>query len=134
MATPDARLTLKVYGQVIQRQRVDETLIWQRICFPDEPEERPRARAACGTGGTSARKSVRVWAPGSTSRRSTANSRRAQEPLALGRVVIGQLDERYPRAEPCAHEQLAQARKQRLVVRAALEVQDLDGHDEISRG
>lgn len=36
----DARLTLNVYVEVMQRQRVDETLIWQRMRFPDEAEER----------------------------------------------------------------------------------------------
>jgi integrase len=40
----DARLTLNVYAQVMQRQRVDEALIWRLMRFPDEPEERgPRA-------------------------------------------------------------------------------------------
>jgi integrase len=40
----DARLTLNVYAQVMQRHRVDEALIWQLMRFPDEPEERhPRA-------------------------------------------------------------------------------------------
>lgn len=34
----DARLTLNVYAQVMQRQRVDESLIWQLMRFPDEPE------------------------------------------------------------------------------------------------
>lgn len=36
----DARLTLNVYAQVIQRQRVDDALIWQLMRFPDEPEDR----------------------------------------------------------------------------------------------
>jgi integrase len=36
----DARLTLNVYAQVMQRQRVDEALIWQLMRFPDEPERR----------------------------------------------------------------------------------------------
>jgi hypothetical protein len=36
----DARLTLNVYAQVMQRQRVDEALIWQLMRFPDEPEQR----------------------------------------------------------------------------------------------
>src|SRR5205807_158077 len=34
----DARLTPNVYAQVMQRQRVDEALIWQLMRFPDEPE------------------------------------------------------------------------------------------------
>lgn len=37
----DARLTLNVYAQVMQRQRVDEALIWQQMRFPAEPEQRP---------------------------------------------------------------------------------------------
>ncbi len=52
----DARLTLNVYAQVMQRHRVDEALIWRLMRFPDEPEERhPRAanetrtRLATGT-------------------------------------------------------------------------------------
>jgi integrase len=36
----DARLTLNVYAQVMQRHRVDEALIWRLMRFPDEPEER----------------------------------------------------------------------------------------------
>lgn len=42
----DARLTLSVYAplnvyaQVMQRQRIDEALVWQLMRFPDEPEER----------------------------------------------------------------------------------------------
>ena len=36
----DARLTLNVYAQVMQRHRVEEGLIWQLMRFPDEAEER----------------------------------------------------------------------------------------------
>jgi integrase len=36
----DARLTLNVYAQVMQRQRVDEALIWQLMRFPDEADQR----------------------------------------------------------------------------------------------
>jgi hypothetical protein len=36
----DARLTLNVYAQVMQRQRDDEALIWQLMRFPDESEQR----------------------------------------------------------------------------------------------
>jgi len=36
----DARLTLNVYAQVMQRQRVDEALIRQLMRFRDEPEQR----------------------------------------------------------------------------------------------
>jgi integrase len=40
----DARLTLNVYAQVMQRHRVDEELIWQLMRFPDEPETKaPKA-------------------------------------------------------------------------------------------
>jgi hypothetical protein len=35
----DARFTLNVYAQVMQRQRVDEALIWQLMRFTDEPED-----------------------------------------------------------------------------------------------
>ena len=41
----DARLTLNLYAQVMQRQRVDEALIWQLMRFPDEPRERRSGRA-----------------------------------------------------------------------------------------
>jgi Phage integrase family len=41
----DARLTLNLYAQVMQRHRVDEALIWQLMRFPDEPEERRPGRA-----------------------------------------------------------------------------------------
>lgn len=34
----DARLTLTVYAQIMQRQRIDERLIWTLMRFPDEPE------------------------------------------------------------------------------------------------
>jgi integrase len=34
----DARLTLNVYAQIMQRQRVDEALIWELMRFPDETE------------------------------------------------------------------------------------------------
>ena|SRR5215208_1003534 len=46
----DARLTLNVYAQVMQRHRVDEALIWRLMRFPDEPEER-HLRAAIETTG-----------------------------------------------------------------------------------
>ena len=41
----DARLTLNVYAQVVQRQRVDQALVWKLMRFPDEPEERVTPRA-----------------------------------------------------------------------------------------
>jgi hypothetical protein len=51
----DARLTPNVYAQVLQRQRVDEALIWRLMRFPDEPEERrPMAVNETRNGTTSA--------------------------------------------------------------------------------
>lgn len=47
----DARLTLNVYAQVMPRQRVDEALIWQLMCFPDEPEDRSFGPANGPTSG-----------------------------------------------------------------------------------
>jgi hypothetical protein len=41
----DARLTLNVYAQVMQRQRIDEALIWQLVRFPGEPETRDNGRS-----------------------------------------------------------------------------------------
>src|SRR5215211_2880127 len=41
----DARLTLNLYAQVMQRHRVDQALIWQLMRFPDEPEEVRPGRA-----------------------------------------------------------------------------------------
>ena len=38
----DARLTLNVYAQVMQRKRVDRDLIWSLMRFSDEPEAPPR--------------------------------------------------------------------------------------------
>jgi len=40
----DARLTLNVYAQVMQRQRIDNGLIWRLMRFPDEPGERVNGR------------------------------------------------------------------------------------------
>ena len=50
----DARLTLNVYAQVMQRQRVDESLIWQLMRFPDEPEGRGPSLANETTNETTA--------------------------------------------------------------------------------
>ena len=51
----DARLTPNVYAQVLQRQPVDEALIWRLMRFPDEPEERrPMAVNETRNGTTSA--------------------------------------------------------------------------------
>lgn len=41
----DARLTLNVYAQVMQRQRIDGALIWQLVRFPGEPETRDTGRS-----------------------------------------------------------------------------------------
>lgn len=40
----DARLTLSVYAQTVQRQRVDHELVWRLMRFADEPENPPRSR------------------------------------------------------------------------------------------
>jgi integrase len=61
----DARLTLNVYAQVVQRQRVDQTLVWQLMRFPGEPEERITPRAFRPAGGPN------------TKRRRLATSRRS---------------------------------------------------------
>ena len=47
MGHTDARLTLQVYAQVIQRQRIDFDLVWGLMRFPDESERwsGPGARA-----------------------------------------------------------------------------------------
>jgi hypothetical protein len=37
----DARLTLSVYAQVVQRQSPDRALLWRFMRFPDEPEGAP---------------------------------------------------------------------------------------------
>jgi integrase len=37
----DARLTLAVYAQTMQRKRVDRALVWSLMRFADEPEEWP---------------------------------------------------------------------------------------------
>jgi hypothetical protein len=38
MGLEDARLTLQVYAQVIQRQRIDFDLVWELMRFADEQE------------------------------------------------------------------------------------------------
>lgn len=40
----DARLTLQVYAQVVQRQRIDYDLVWKLMRFPDEVEKWPGTR------------------------------------------------------------------------------------------
>jgi integrase len=37
----DARLTLQVYAQCMERRRVDDSLVWSLMRFGDEPETRP---------------------------------------------------------------------------------------------
>jgi integrase len=49
MGHTDSRLTLNVYAQIIQRQRVDDDLIWQLMRFPDEPENRNAGRTISPT-------------------------------------------------------------------------------------
>ena len=44
----DARLTLQVYAQVVQRQRVDYYLVWRLMRFSDEVDERPGQRRLAG--------------------------------------------------------------------------------------
>lgn len=41
----DARFTLSVYAQVLQRQRIDYDLVWELMRFPDEPSRWPFRRA-----------------------------------------------------------------------------------------
>ena len=41
----DARFTLSVYGQIMQRQREDRALIWELMRFADEPEQAPGSRS-----------------------------------------------------------------------------------------
>ncbi|MDQ3647206.1 MAG: site-specific integrase [Actinomycetota bacterium] len=50
----DARLTLNLYAQVMQRQRVDEALIWRLMRFPDEAETKGPAPAIETTNETTA--------------------------------------------------------------------------------
>jgi hypothetical protein len=47
MGYTEARLTLQVYAQVVQRQRIDPDLVWGLMRFPDEAERwtGPGARA-----------------------------------------------------------------------------------------
>ena len=44
MGHDDASLTLQVYAQVIQRQRVDYDLVWNLMRFNDEEETWPGPR------------------------------------------------------------------------------------------
>ena len=50
MGHTDARLTLQVYAQAIQRQRIDYDLVWKLMRFVDEPERwaGPGSRGAFG--------------------------------------------------------------------------------------
>jgi integrase len=40
----DARLTLEVYAQVMQRKRIDYDLVWRLVRFRDESEQWPGRR------------------------------------------------------------------------------------------
>ena len=48
----DARLTMSVYAQIIQRRSEDRALIWQLMRFADEPKRPPRARSFDPRNGT----------------------------------------------------------------------------------
>ena len=54
----DAQLTLNLYAQVKQRQRVDEGLTRQLTRLPDEPEEKGPTQGDSDNG----RLQGRVWA------------------------------------------------------------------------
>lgn len=54
----DARLTLNIYAQVIQRKRVDEAIIWGLMRFPDEPENRGAGRTFDPTNDPTANRNV----------------------------------------------------------------------------
>src|SRR5215213_1822192 len=58
-----------------------------------------------------------------------ADGRRAQKPLALGRLGVLDANELDARIRAAQLQQFAQVRKQRLVVRAAIKVKDLDLHE-----
>jgi hypothetical protein len=55
----DARFTLNVYAQVMQRQRVDKALIWRLMRFPDEPEYESFGTRIRTTKAESARSTIR---------------------------------------------------------------------------
>jgi hypothetical protein len=49
----DARLTLQVYAQCMERRRIDEELVWSLMRFPDEPNSLARRRGiGSGIGPT----------------------------------------------------------------------------------
>ena len=56
----DARLTLSVYAQVMQRKRVDRELIWRLMRFADEPET---VASTAGFGPTMAQRRARGRPP-----------------------------------------------------------------------
>ena len=53
MGHQDARLTLQVYAQVIQRQRIDIDPVWELMRFPDEQDawQGPRRGVSDPTNG-----------------------------------------------------------------------------------
>lgn len=57
-----------------------------------------------------------------------ADSRRAEEPRTVRSIVIVDPDKLDVRANAAGREQLAQMWQQRLMVRTAIEVQNLDPH------
>lgn len=60
MGHTDARLTLSVYAQVVNRQRVDRSLVWSLMRFADEPEKPPaRGRNEPGSETTEGSGAVR---------------------------------------------------------------------------
>jgi hypothetical protein len=47
----DARVTLSIYAQVVQRQATDQALIWRLMRFAGEPEQAPLARGVWPNDG-----------------------------------------------------------------------------------
>lgn len=58
----DPEFTLRVYAQMMARQRQDDTLIWELMRFADEPEERPGGRRG-GPNVRADRATVRATGP-----------------------------------------------------------------------
>ncbi|KAA0273257.1 MAG: hypothetical protein EDQ89_05485 [Acidobacteria bacterium] len=48
----DARLTLSIYAQVVQRQTTDQALIWRLMRFAGAPEKGPAKGGLSPTKGT----------------------------------------------------------------------------------
>jgi integrase len=66
MGHEDARLTLQVYAQVIQRQRVDIEVVWELMRFSDEQEawQGPQRGVSGPTNGPMSAGSVSGRVPG----------------------------------------------------------------------